>query len=470
MGDGAGGLVRPHSSVLSAIVRGIDALLILAALKLALELTARPLDHAAFTLASAWAVLLFIGFGGLLGLYASSRTHSLQALLARALLAWVMTATTMIIIAFLTKTSGEFSRVATVTWFSLAPALLVLERLVLRVVLSSLRSGGHNTRTLAIVGKNSQAEELHQRIAAAPWMGLRFVGFYDDRAFDREKGQAHATALLGRFDDLVARARRGEIDYVYIVLPMRAEKRIVDLVDALADTTASVYFVPNFFIFDLMQSRVTQIDGIPLIGLHETPLFGIDGWLKRCEDLVFGSAILALATLPMLAIALGVKLSSPGPVIFRQRRYGLNGKIVEVWKFRTMKVCEDGATIPQACRGDCRVTPFGALLRRTSLDELPQFINVLQGTMSIVGPRPHAVAHNEQYRGQIRGYMLRHKVKPGITGLAQINGCRGETDTVDKMHQRVTYDLAYLRGWSLWLDVKIIFLTVFKGFSNPNAY
>ena len=468
MGSAPSGLIRPHSPLIAAIMRGVDALLILTALELALFATGRELDRAAFTLASAWAILLFTSFGGFTDVYASARTQSLRSQLARVLITWFFTASAMIIIAFLTKTSEVFSRVATVTWFSFAPALLMAVRLALRLVLARLRKSGYNSRTLAIVGKNPQAEQLLQHVNASPWMGLRFVGFFDDRAVDREGGAPGP--LLGRFDDLIERARRGEVDYVYIVLPMRAEKRIVDLVEALADTTASVYFAPNFFIFDLMQSHVTEVGGVPLIGLYETPLFGVGGWLKRAEDLMFGSLILLVTAIPMLAIAIGVKLTSPGPVIFRQRRYGLNGKVVDVWKFRTMTVCEDGPNVPQARRNDARITPFGALLRRTSLDELPQFFNVLQGTMSIVGPRPHAVAHNEQYRCQIRGYMLRHKVKPGITGLAQINGCRGETDTVEKMHARVNYDLAYLRQWSLWLDVKIIFLTVFKGFSNPNAY
>jgi putative colanic acid biosynthesis UDP-glucose lipid carrier transferase len=251
---------------------------------------------------------------------------------------------------------------------------------------------------------------------------------------------------------------------------MRAERRIVEIVEALSDTTVSVYYVPNFFIFDLLQGRMLELDGVPLLSLHETPFSGVDGWLKRAEDIVFGCFILAIVTLPMLMIALAIKLTSNGPVLFKQRRYGLNGKTVEVWKFRSMSVCEDGDTIRQAGKADARVTPLGAFLRRTSLDELPQFINVLQGSMSIVGPRPHAVAHNEQYRGQIRGYMLRHKVKPGITGLAQINGWRGETDTIDKMEMRVKYDLTYLRTWTIWLDLKIIFMTIFKGFSNPNAY
>jgi putative colanic acid biosynthesis UDP-glucose lipid carrier transferase len=265
-------------------------------------------------------------------------------------------------------------------------------------------------------------------------------------------------------------ARTGKVDYIYIALPMRAEKRIVELVNALSDTTASVYLVPNFFVFDLMQSKMSSLDGLPMISLHETPFYGIDGWVKRVEDIVVASLILLLVSLPMLVISLGVKLTSPGPVLFKQRRYGLNGAVVEVWKFRSMSSTEDGMQVTQATKNDPRVTPFGSFLRRTSLDELPQFFNVLQGTMSVVGPRPHAIAHNEQYRGLIRGYMLRHKVRPGITGLAQIRGWRGETETLDKMAMRVRSDLEYVQNWSLWNDIKIILMTVFKGFVNKNAY
>ena len=251
---------------------------------------------------------------------------------------------------------------------------------------------------------------------------------------------------------------------------MKAENRIVELVNALSDTTASVYLVPNFFVFDLRHGKMTSLDGIPVLSLHESPFYGVDGWVKRLEDIVVASLILMIIALPMAVIAAGVKLTSPGPVLFKQRRYGLNGAVVDVWKFRSMTVCEDGDKVVQAQKGDMRITPFGAFLRRTSLDELPQFINVLQGQMSVVGPRPHSVAHNEQYRRLIRGYMLRHKVKPGITGWAQISGWRGETETLDKMEMRVKHDLEYVQNWSLWLDIKIIFLTVFKGFINKNAY
>ncbi|MCX2533910.1 MAG: exopolysaccharide biosynthesis polyprenyl glycosylphosphotransferase [Plesiomonas shigelloides] len=206
------------------------------------------------------------------------------------------------------------------------------------------------------------------------------------------------------------------------------------------------------------------------MSVFSSPFDGIGGFIKRAEDIILGALILLLISPVLLFVAIGVKLSSPGPVLFKQDRYGLGGKCIKVWKFRSMKVMENSDKVVQATRNDPRVTRFGAFIRRTSLDELPQFFNVLQGSMSIVGPRPHAVAHNEEYRAIVNRYMVRHMVKPGITGLAQINGFRGETDTVDKMEMRVKYDLRYIQTWSLALDIKIIFLTIFKGFVGETAY
>ncbi len=245
---------------------------------------------------------------------------------------------------------------------------------------------------------------------------------------------------------------------------------VPDLLDRLSDTTVSVYMVPDFITTHLFHGHWSSLEGIPIVSIFETPFWGADGWLKRIQDLVLSTLILALTALPMLVIALLVKATSPGPVLFRQTRYGIDGKPIQVLKFRSMTVCEDGRNVPQARRNDPRVTKIGGFLRQMSLDELPQFINVLRGEMSIVGPRPHAVAHNEFYRGKVKGYMLRHKVKPGITGWAQINGWRGETDDVVKMEKRIEHDLWYIRNWSFWLDIKIILLTVWRGFAGGNAY
>jgi putative colanic acid biosynthesis UDP-glucose lipid carrier transferase len=251
---------------------------------------------------------------------------------------------------------------------------------------------------------------------------------------------------------------------------MASQPRIVRLLDELRDTTASVYFAPDIFTFDLIQARVDEVAGIPVVAVCETPFYGLSGMLKRASDIVLAGIILLLILPLMAAIAVGVKMGSPGPVLFKQRRYGLDGEEIVVYKFRSMTVSEDGAVVTQARKNDKRVTPFGAFLRKSSLDELPQFINVLQGRMSIVGPRPHAVAHNEQYRKRIKGYMLRHKVKPGITGWAQVNGLRGETETLDKMQARVAHDIDYLRNWSLMFDLMIIAKTVLVVFRDRNAY
>jgi putative colanic acid biosysnthesis UDP-glucose lipid carrier transferase len=257
---------------------------------------------------------------------------------------------------------------------------------------------------------------------------------------------------------------------IFVSQPISAQPRIRKLLDELQDTTASVYFLPDIYVFDLMQARFDNVGGMPVIAICETPFTGFNSLVKRASDIAL-ALIIQIMLLPiMLAIALAVKLSSPGPIIFRQRRYGLYGEQIYVYKFRSMTVTEDGTNVVQAKKNDQRITKVGAFLRKTSLDELPQFINVLQGRMSIVGPRPHAVAHNEQYRKLIKGYMLRHKAKPGITGWAQVNGFRGETETLDKMEARIRYDLDYLRNWSLWLDLWIIVRTVKVVLARQNAH
>jgi len=276
--------------------------------------------------------------------------------------------------------------------------------------------------------------------------------------------------MLGEMSDIASYVREQNIKMIFISQPISAQPRIRKLLDELQDTTASVYFLPDIYIFDLMQARFDNVGGMPVIAICETPFMGLNSMIKRTSDIVLGLAILLMLLPLMLVIALAVKFSSPGPVIFRQRRYGLYGEEIIVYKFRSMTVTDDGNTIVQAQKNDPRVTRIGAFLRRSSLDELPQFINVLQGRMSIVGPRPHAVAHNEQYRKLIKGYMLRHKVKPGITGWAQVNGMRGETDTLDKMEARIQYDLDYLRSWSLWLDLWIILKTVKVVLQRQNAH
>jgi putative colanic acid biosynthesis UDP-glucose lipid carrier transferase len=345
-----------------------------------------------------------------------------------------------------------------------------LWRVIVRRFLEAARARGFNTRGVAIAGSTDIGERLARKIAGDPTLGLRLMGVYDDRGSRRHSVPASLGQYRGNLQQLVEAARSGEIDIIYMALPMRAEQRITSLVRELADTTATVYVVPDFHAYDLLHARWGSLGELPVVSIFDTPLDGLGGWMKRLEDLVLGTLILALVALPMAFIALVVKIDSKGPVFFRQRRYGLNGKAIRVWKFRTMHVIEDGAEIPQAHANDARITRIGGFLRRWSLDELPQFFNVLAGEMSIVGPRPHAVAHNELYRAKIHGYMLRHKVKPGITGWAQVNGWRGETDTDEKMERRIEHDLYYISNWRLGWDLKIILLTVFGKSAHQGAY
>jgi putative colanic acid biosynthesis UDP-glucose lipid carrier transferase len=299
--------------------------------------------------------------------------------------------------------------------------------------------------------------------------GVDFIGFFDDRTDDRVHESAGAQRL-GGLKDVAGYVTQHAIREVYITMPLGSQPRIVELLESVQGTTASLFFVPDVFGISIIQGRLQDMNGVPVVGICETPFTGTNELVKRISDIVFASIILVLISPILLILAIGVKLSSPGPVIFRQRRNGLDGEEIIVYKFRSMTTQDNGAVVQQATKHDPRITRFGAFLRRTSLDELPQFINVLQGRMSIVGPRPHAVAHNELYRQLIKAYMVRHKVKPGITGWAQVNGHRGETDTIEKMQARVEYDLEYLRNWSLGLDLQIIVRTARLVFFDRHAY
>jgi putative colanic acid biosysnthesis UDP-glucose lipid carrier transferase len=385
------------------------------------------------------------------------------------LLAWGWTAGLMLALGFATGHIYEFNTKVVVHWLWFAPAMQLAAHWGLRLAAPHLvRLQGPPLRAV-VVGMNEQGCSLADRLNAAPYSGIELVGFFDDRTPDRQHG-ADRHRLLGRITEIADYVKANRVQLIYLSLPMASQPRIKELLDELKDTTASVYFVPDMFVTDLIQGRTDSVCGLPVISVCETPFRGPAGILKRASDIVFASIILILISPILLTLAIAVKLSSPGPIIFRQRRYGLDGEEIVVYKFRSMTVTEDGSKIEQARKNDSRVTPLGAILRKTSMDELPQFINVLQGRMSIVGPRPHAVAHNEMYRGLIKSYMVRHKVKPGITGWAQVNGFRGETDSLEKMEGRIRCDLDYLRNWSLRLDLVIIFKTIRLVFKDASAY
>ena len=294
-------------------------------------------------------------------------------------------------------------------------------------------------------------------------------GFFDDRSAQRLDATPHQP-LLGPLSQLPEFIKNNDIDVIFIALPLRHIRRVQDLLHALGDTTVSMYYLPDVLVSDQFQARVGEILGVPVIAMRESPFYGYRGAAKRLMDLVIASLVLLFTGPFLLAIAAAIRLTSKGPVLFRQRRYGLDGREIVIYKFRTMTVTEDAGWMNQASPNDARVTPLGRFLRRYSLDEMPQLINVLQGRMSLVGPRPHAVGHNEEYRRLIKDYMVRHKVPPGLTGLAQIKGFRGATPRLQDMQGRVHYDLEYLRNWSLLLDLKILVLTVPKLFQTDKAF
>jgi putative colanic acid biosynthesis UDP-glucose lipid carrier transferase len=383
--------------------------------------------------------------------------------------AWLSLLAILAICAYATHSLQLFRTDVLIWWATLTPALQGLGFWSGRLALRRLASLPGNRRTAVVVGAGSLGVKVSRALQAHDDLGLDFLGFFDDRADERVAPEA-AGQRLGNLKQLAPFISAQGVNEVYITLPLGSQPRIVDLLAQVQGTMASLFFVPDVFGISIIQGRLQDMNGVPVVGLQETPFTGTNRLVKRISDLVLAIAILVLISPVLLVVAIGVKLSSPGPVIFAQRRNGLDGEEIIVYKFRSMRAADDGAIVPQATKEDPRITRFGAFLRRSSLDELPQFINVLQGRMSIVGPRPHAVAHNEEYRQLIKAYMVRHKVKPGITGWAQIHGLRGETDTVDKMQARVEYDLEYLRNWSLGLDFQIIARTIKLIFFDRNAY
>jgi len=401
------------------------------------------------------------------GVYRPNRYTTLTQTSVAILTTWSVCVAMSLSIAFFFKVSEDYSRVVLGAWFAVTPFVLIFWRFTCRHLNRFLRPH-HNKEKSIIIGATRAGLQLAGGLKQYKERE-ELVGFYDDRKLDRI-GTVLPAPLCGCVEDALLLAKKHSVENVYIALPMEATKRIKHILNAFADANARVHVVPDFFTFDLMQSRLRSVGEMVTVSVYDTPFYGFTTVIKRLEDVFIGSIILLLISPVLIAVGLGVKLSSPGPVIFKQERYGLDGRPIKVWKFRSMRVMDNGAVVKQATKNDPRVTKFGAFIRRTSLDELPQFINVITGQMSIVGPRPHAVAHNEEYRCLIDKYMLRHHVKPGITGWAQINGYRGETDTLDKMEKRVEYDLIYIQSWSLWLDLKIIFLTVFKGFIGKTAY
>ncbi len=445
----------------------IDPILIIATLIGLTVYEREPLDPKYFVLSMIVFALSFPGNW--------SRGKTLRAEMEHIFSNWLFIVSFVIIFGYATGYINSFPHELMLVWLWLTPIILLIGHIAISKFLSSIQYTSYANRTAVIVGVSDLGLQLRNKMKTEVELNLEFKGFFDDRDLPRLKKSIETLYLrehdiVGQFSLLSEYVKTNAIDIIYIALPMTSQPRVLDLLDDLKDTTTSIYFVPDIFMFDLIQARIDDVAGIPVVAVCETPFSGINGLIKRVSDIVMTLFLLIPLTPLMLMIGLGVKLSSPGPILFKQKRYGLDGQEILVYKFRSMTVTENGNSVIQATKNDKRVTKFGAFLRKTSLDELPQFINVLQGRMSIVGPRPHAVSHNETYRKIIKGYMIRHKVKPGITGWAQVNGLRGETDTIDKMQARIEYDIDYLRQWSLALDTKIIFRTVFLVFMDAQAY
>ncbi|TKB51975.1 undecaprenyl-phosphate glucose phosphotransferase [Ferrimonas aestuarii] len=462
--------VHPQSHGFALLFRLADICIVHLGFQLALKLAGAQIA-AHEMLVTIMGIAGYLFFAESLALYRSWRSTRFKELITTNIAAWLLTIVWLMVCASVVPERVPLTESILVYWLFVGAAMLVLLRLFSRQAIFSLRRRGFNVQTAAILGITRSGIALAKNLEENPQLGIRLVGFFDDRAPERiEVEDEQGKALLGNVDYAIKLAKSGALDVLYIAMPMRAEKRINEILIDCSDSTAAIHILPDFFIYNLLHARWHEVGEIQTLSVYDFPLDGLSSWLKRVEDIALSCAILTLVSIPMLLISIGIKLTSPGPVLFKQYRYGLDGRKIMVWKFRTMNTMENGTKVVQATKDDPRVTRFGALLRKTSLDELPQFFNVLQGQMSVVGPRPHAVAHNEEYRSLINGYMLRHYMKPGITGWAQVNGWRGETDTLEKMEKRLEFDLAYIRNWSVWLDLRIVFKTIRQGFTGANAY
>jgi putative colanic acid biosynthesis UDP-glucose lipid carrier transferase len=457
--------LRANVSILTLVQRLLDPLLAVLLLVVFAQFDDAPFASHHQLLALTTFLLILPVFKAT-GMYRPYRSLAPRLLTIRLIMGWSIVMGLLFFVGFVTKTSMVFSRALVLTWSCAVPIVLLAFHFIVWAILRQLRSSGRNSKVAVIAGINQVSLNLADQLRDCRDLGIRLKGFFDNHP----PAQLPDVPVIGTLNELPDYVRHHHIDVVYLACSAEDDSKFAELIEALQDTTACVYFVPSLLMYSLMHGRSYEINGVPLISIWEIPFSDLQYFLKRAIDIVVSGLALMILSPVMTVIAIAVKLSSPGPILFKQRRYGLNGQEIIVYKFRSMTVMEDGGSVVQATRGDRRITPVGAFLRKTSLDELPQFLNVWQGRMSLVGPRPHAVAHNEMYRRLISGYMLRHKVKPGITGWAQVNGCRGETETLDKMQRRINYDLEYLKNWSLGLDLQILLKTAFVFLKDQNAY
>ncbi len=453
--------------VLPFLVKGGDVLIVAFAGALAylwrFGIEGFPIPPSYSLLILTGALLLLVIFSGQ-GIYRSWRGGSLFKIIGRVLLGWATVVVTLLVILFLLKESASYSRLWLGMWASLAGVLLLAERLVLYGTLRWLRKRGRNLRRVVMIGQSDVARELLRRVRSSSWTGFDVVAMFDDKAAMNEtfEGVSAHHDLNGLENYLNAH----DIAEVWITLPLRDEERVQEVLHLLRHSTVNIRYVPDIFALRLINHGVSEVAGMPMLDLSTSPMTGMNRLVKALEDRLISLIILVLISPLMIALAIGVKLSSPGPVFYRQERVGWNGRPFMMLKFRSMPVDAEKNGVQWGNAKAKTSTGFGAFIRRTSLDELPQFINVLKGDMSIVGPRPERTLFVEQFKDEIPNYMKKHMVKAGITGWAQINGWRGDTD----LAKRIEYDLFYIEHWSLWFDLKIIFLTIFKGFVHKNAY
>ena len=416
----------------------------------------------AYQLAASTSGLLLIIINQYTGVYRNWRGRSLFEGGYFVLKSWLIVWIILIIIAFLLKVSEQYSRFVITVWFFTSPLLLISYRFGLRTILAKFYSDEKFTRKSAVYGAGENSRRLSEALEKNAWLGYKILGIYDDR-FEVDS----TMKIQGGIKKLLNDINKDEIQVVYITLPMSRDGEIKELLNKLSDTTVTVKYIPDFFSLDLLHANLIDLCGIPVLNVYDTPLNDPGkALIKRLEDIILSTLILILVSPLMLIISIGVKLTSPGPVFYRQTRVGWNGKEFSILKFRSMPIDLEKNDTRWGNSKNKAVSKYGAFIRRTSLDELPQFINVLKNEMSIVGPRPERDMFVEQFRKEIPRYMQKHLVKAGITGWAQVNGWRGDTD----LTKRIEFDLFYIDNWSIWFDIKVIILTIYKGLINKNAY
>ncbi|MEA3411477.1 MAG: undecaprenyl-phosphate glucose phosphotransferase, partial [Pseudomonadota bacterium] len=469
------GMLKEHSSLVNVFLRAIDWFAIYASGVVAFYLSGvseafEQIGQTGLPESYVLVILMVVGLSAAIfpasSVYRVWRGAPVMEELRQVTIGWCALAFVLAALALMTKTGAQYSRMWGGVWFVLGWTSLTTSRIVLRFLLRWIRSQGFNQRQIVIVGTGSLAREVAERVTAANWTGLELLGFFGEPVNDG-KPAARELPILGSLDALPAFVEANSVDQVWLAMPLREEKAVKEVLHKLRHSTTDIRFIPDIFGFSLLNHSFSEVAGLPVLDLSRTPMNGLNLWIKEAEDKGLALIILILTSPLLLLLALGVKLSSPGPVFYRQERVSWNGEPFMMFKFRSMPVnceCRTGPT--WASRGEKRATTFGQFLRRTSLDELPQFINVLMGHMSIVGPRPERPVFVDQFKDEVPDYMKKHMVKAGITGWAQINGWRGDTD----LNMRIEHDIYYIEHWSLWFDLKIIFLTLFKGFTHENAY